>query len=365
LRGASSVGKTTALLVAASIWGNPKTVVHSWRTTDNGAEGVAALHNDRLLILDEISQVESRAAGQLAYMLANGQGKQRSSRAGNARDVKSWNLFFLSSGEQSLAAKLAEDRRRVSAGQELRLLDIPADAGAGFGLFNTLHGCLDGQTFAKVLHERTALCYGAVARTFVERLAADRAGAREWVKSSIASFHEDWTGSSDSAQVGRARSTFALLAAAGELATHYGLTGLGPDEAAAGVGACFDDWRREFAEGGKGSHESAEALREVRAFIEKHGLSRFVDLDHHAPTEDHLRDRAGFTTSSAGIRRWLFLPEVFRREVCGHLDHRLVVQALTDSGWLRRESARHAACRETLPGLGRVRVYVVQLPDEA
>ncbi|CEK09175.1 DUF927 domain-containing protein [Legionella hackeliae] len=38
-------------------------------------EGLASLHNDGLLILDELSQMDPREAGEAAYLLANGQGK--------------------------------------------------------------------------------------------------------------------------------------------------------------------------------------------------------------------------------------------------------------------------------------------------
>lgn len=69
--GGSSSGKTTALRVSASAWGIP---INTWRTTDNAAEGLARAANDGLLLLDELSQVDGRAADAMAYMLGNGQG---------------------------------------------------------------------------------------------------------------------------------------------------------------------------------------------------------------------------------------------------------------------------------------------------
>lgn len=78
LRGKSSTGKSTALKVAASVWGHPATYVRQWRATSNGLEGLAALHaDDGLLILDELEQVDPKEAGEVAYMLGNGQGKAR------------------------------------------------------------------------------------------------------------------------------------------------------------------------------------------------------------------------------------------------------------------------------------------------
>lgn len=56
LRGASSSGKSTALKLAASVWGNSSTYVRLWRGTVNGLEGLATLHNDGLLISEEIQK---------------------------------------------------------------------------------------------------------------------------------------------------------------------------------------------------------------------------------------------------------------------------------------------------------------------
>lgn len=67
LRGKSSTGKSTALCAAASVWGG-REHVQSWRGTDNGLEGLAACHNDTLLVLDELSQIDPRFAGEVAYM---------------------------------------------------------------------------------------------------------------------------------------------------------------------------------------------------------------------------------------------------------------------------------------------------------
>ena len=50
--GPSSCGKSTALRVAASVYGGPDYIT-TWRATDNGLEGTAAAHNDTLLIMDE------------------------------------------------------------------------------------------------------------------------------------------------------------------------------------------------------------------------------------------------------------------------------------------------------------------------
>jgi putative DNA primase/helicase len=127
LRHQSSTGKTTTFRIAASAFGGPPNI-RSWRATSNGLEGVAAAHCDSLLVLDELSQVSPREAGQIAYMLANGSGKTRANREGGARAVAQWRLLFLSSGEIALAEKVAEDGRgRATAGQQIRIVDVPSN----------------------------------------------------------------------------------------------------------------------------------------------------------------------------------------------------------------------------------------------
>lgn len=64
-RGDSSSGKTTALKVAASVFGGAN-YLQRWRTTDNALEAIAAQHCDGLLILDELAQVDPKTAGECA-----------------------------------------------------------------------------------------------------------------------------------------------------------------------------------------------------------------------------------------------------------------------------------------------------------
>ncbi len=57
--GDSSSGKTCLIEAACSVWGGDN-YKRSWRATANGMEGVAAMFNDTLLALDEISECDPR-----------------------------------------------------------------------------------------------------------------------------------------------------------------------------------------------------------------------------------------------------------------------------------------------------------------
>ena len=137
LRGGSSTGKTSAAVAAGSVWGGggAQGFVSSWKATGNALEWVAQAHHETLLLLDEIGLSDAQEAGATAYMLSSGSGKSRARQDGGLRQRAEWRVFFLSTGEISLADHMRNARRaeRTMAGQELRLLDIPADQRTGHG----------------------------------------------------------------------------------------------------------------------------------------------------------------------------------------------------------------------------------------
>lgn len=81
LKGESNDGKTTTMKAATSVCGGPD-YWHTWRSTGNALEGTASRRNDAAMMLDEIREVDGREAGNIAYMLANGQGKGRAGTDG-------------------------------------------------------------------------------------------------------------------------------------------------------------------------------------------------------------------------------------------------------------------------------------------
>jgi len=363
-RGPSSTGKTSALHVAGSVWGGSADggYVRTWRATSNGLEGVAAAHTDTLLCLDELSEIDAREAGAAAYMLANGRGKARAGRDGSARRSATWRVLWLSSGEIGLADKIREDgRRRSTAGQQVRLLDIPADAGAGCGL---LDSCADAAALADALRCAARTHYGTAARAYLAAVTPARDAVAAAVRESIAAWTAEHVPAGADGQVVRAAGRLALLAAAGELATALGVLPWPAGTASAGVARCWADWLRE--RGGIGSAELTSALDRVRAWIGAHGGSRFEALDgrhdaHGHPISEHVRDRAGWWRLGAdGTREYLVTPTAFRDELAAGCDVRALAAEMARRGWLAPESDRVSAQRVRIPDVGRVRVYVVR-----
>lgn len=359
-RGDSSVGKTTALRVAGSVWGGGgvRGYVGTWRATANGLEGVAAAHCDALLCLDELSEVDAREAGAVAYMLANGAGKARAGRDGGARRGAEWRLLFLSSGELGIADKVREDgRRRVTAGQAVRVVDVPADAGTGLGLFEDLHGCEDPGAFAQRLGAAARTYYGTAARAFVAALTEDREGAEASAREYREGFLEEHAPKDADGQVRRVAERFALVGAAGEMATSLGVVPWKEGKATKGAAACLAAWLAE--RGGTGPAELTAALDRVRSFFVTHGASRFDPAADGVAAGLPVRDRAGWWRLAEDSRReWLVPPNVFRDELAQGSDPRALARACIERGWLRPACDGRSSRPERVPGHGKPRVYV-------
>lgn len=381
-RGDSSSGKTTVLRVAASVWGAPN-YMQRWRATDNALEAIASLHCDGLLILDELAQVDPKVAGDTAYLLANESGKARATRTGGSRARKTWRLLFLSAGEVGLADHMSEGGKRVRAGQEARMADVPADAGAGNGAFENLHGFDGGSELSRALTQESAKYYGTVGRAWLVWLTERAATLKKLTRDRAEAIARLIVPAQSGGQVQRVGARFALIAAAGELATEAGLTGWDKGEATRAASVCFNSWLS--ARGGMGNSEVGSMLRQVSRFLELHAEGRFTWW-HRASN-----DRAAKTLNRAGVRRmvddqgepiksdsahlasfgenmhpvtgegvsmeFFILPETFKNEVCQGFDHVSVCKVLAAHGCLVFSEAGRYSVKKRLPGIGLARCY--------
>lgn len=375
LWGDSSSGKTTALRVAVSVWGGPR-YLQRWRGTDNGIEGLCTQHNHCLLILDELAQLDPRAAGEAAYMIANGGEKARGRQTGSGtRPIKTWLLIFLSSGEIGLAEHMSEGGRRTRAGQELRMVDLPADAGAGLGIFQTLHEHSSGDALAKHLTRAAETTYGTAGRAWLEHLTANTGDLARTLRDRMERAEGVIVPELASGQVKRVGRRFALVAAAGEMATDAGLTGWPRGTATAAAHRCFNDWI-ESRPGGIGLSEDAQMLRQLRQWFGLHGDSRFkpwhrTDTDNKPNTPfmagwrkeimGDVRNEAGDLVNVPIAREWFTLTDVFRTEAAKGFNERAALRLLRERGHLHTEGKRPGfGCTASPPGAEKCMVYRVR-----
>lgn len=354
-RGGSSSGKTTCLRAAASVWGGVD-YVQQWRATANGLEGTAAAHNDCLLCLDEMGQMDPTEIGKVAYMLANGTGKTRADKLGDSRKRKQWRLLFLSSGEIALADHMTEAKQRARAGQEVRVLDIPAD-GQKYGCFQELHGFEKGKEFAERLSELCKSYHGVAGPEFVRYLMLMQKDVVLKAQTLMAELFRKYVPPTASGQVQRAFNRFALIGVAGELVTSFGVTSWGEGAAIEASLNCFNEWLR--ARGDMGPQEEHAVLAQVRHFFEQDGDSRF------APWFEDDREKEGKTIMRVGFRKhcddgeeFFVFRESFKQDIAFGFDSEYVAQVCLKHGLLIPDSKGGSTRSERLPGAKRSsRVY--------
>ena len=387
LTGPTSIGKTTSFLIAASVWGkgtenDPESYIQKWRGTANGFEYLGEQHNDATLILDEMGQIDAVEAGQVAYMLADGAGKSRAKAGGGLRQKPTWRTLFLSSGEVSLEQHMRTAGKVMKGGQEVRLIPIPAEVLPGSAA-ETFHEFEGGHELSGWVKQHAARCYGTAGRAWLEYLVSHTEGLAATLRERMNAVEAAIVPESAAGQVQRGGRRFALVAAAGELATEAGLTGWPAGEATRAARACFESWIQ--SRGGSGSSEVTAILRGVRRFLETHGEGRFSmwhrNADDHAPK----------TLNRAGVRRMLnadgkpiktnsqhgaefgdrmpaalgedvsyeyfITAEVFTAEVCGGADRDTVCRILLEHGCLIVKEPGRYSIKTKLPGIGPARCY--------
>ena len=352
LVGDSSTGKTTALRLAASVFGG-EDYVRTWRATANGLEGVAAALNDGLLVLDEISECEPRDVGAIIYSIGNGTGKSRATRHGTARRIQRWRCVLLSSGERTLEATLAEINRKPKSGQQVRLLNIPVQG--KHGCFDELHGAADGRAFSDALRSAALQHCGHAGREFIQCLA-------DMQQATISDCFSEYLKmdyfSADDALAGRAASVFAMLAMAGELAIAHGVVPWEPQAAEQAAAECYRRWQQQR---GDSRNETDEILDLVRSFVQRHGDSRFSSSTDEAVM---IRDRAGFFeyTANGDERIYLFTADGLREATKGY-DLSRVGAALRDAGWIYASDAGRIAKQRRIHNLHKAWYYHIQVRD--
>ena len=105
LWGGSEVGKTVALMLAASVWANPAMgkYIHTFNSTTVGKEMAAAFLNSLPLILDELQIEKTKGShDEDIYRLAEGVGRMRSNKCLGLNRTPTWANCIITSGEMPI-----------------------------------------------------------------------------------------------------------------------------------------------------------------------------------------------------------------------------------------------------------------------
>jgi len=201
--GRTSLGKTTALTVAASCWGYPilngqngDAAIFGWDATRVFVERAAAILTGLPLILDDTKVARDRRdITTTVYQFANGAGRGRGSQRGLAA-TRSWRSVLLSSGEEPLTSFTPDGGSRARV---LGLWGSPFPESQDAGRITVL------------LREGLEENYGFAGPALVQHLANNRhlwSSWREWYRESRQQFQQT---AGNNAVAGRMAAGFAVL----------------------------------------------------------------------------------------------------------------------------------------------------------
>ena len=260
---------------------------------------------------------------------------------------------------------MAEDfhKKRVTAGQQVRLVEIPADTGV-HGLFEDIHGAESSREFADQIMDATRRYYGTAAPAFIQKvIEAGFASVALTVDRVEKEFIAEFCPAKADFQRQRVASHLGFVAGAGELAIAFGIFPWPRGTAIAAAATCFKAWLKEH---GAGSFEDAEMIQAVRDFVNQYGSSRFLnawDVDDCANVR--ISNQAGFRKAiyveracgGSELVGWeYYFSGTGWREALRGLDWRRAGQLFVKLGYLTGDE-RHPAKDERIPGAKHARYY--------
>lgn len=156
----SGTGKTVALMLAASVWGNPDIgqYIQTFNATQVGHEKTAAFLNNVPMCIDEL-QLSKDSHGHSkfdVYQLSQGTGRTRGNRSGGIDKTPTWALCVLTTGESPLTSDSS------GAGAVNRVIDIECKA--------TDSVVKDGFATSSCIKQN----YGFAGRKFIEQMTPEQ-----------------------------------------------------------------------------------------------------------------------------------------------------------------------------------------------
>lgn len=379
--GTSSIGKSSILEVAMSVWGN--TEMGTFRATDNNLEGICKEANDGTIFLDEMSECEADALSRIVYMVANGVTKGRADKSGNARAITHFKVLALSSGEKGIEEKLAEKKIQTKAGQLIRMAELDADRGKGLATFDVLNTnpdteekFKDGAEQAEYLKHHARENCGVVIDAFLTHLVKD---LNTYIRG-IKKLKEDWikqlNRTTIQPEIDRMIKRFSTVYATGITAAVMGVLTYNKDEVTECVNSMFDNWLNR--RGGNTPHEFNVIIKDLYKLCIENQHARFQDADNKNKYSTFIKDKVGFfkedeessvinkfsdKESTYILKEFWIRPRAFNEYVLKGRDRKVFLPLLVKGGYLKQSNGGENTRLETPKNENRQRFYVV--PVEA
>ncbi|MBP2292237.1 DUF927 domain-containing protein [Azospirillum rugosum] len=366
LTGPSSIGKTMALTVWGSVWGGggKDGFISSWHTTINAVDTEAALHRHVPVFKDEAKLADNPGgpkAGEIVakavFQYTGGQAKRKQP---DREKPVTWDALFFSSSEVTFPELAKDANIELTVGQMARMIDIPADAGKGHGIFETLHDETDAASAANALKEAAKTHFGTASDKFLQRLAEDLAKRPKWLKSWVGRrmslYRKTMPHNNAQGPYQRIGDRFALVYTAGALAVFYDVLPFTRKEILSAVRYCHE--RAMLDELNAGINRARSGVDVVRAYL-TNSIANFGDADGRDALMDY-DSVPGFVNRRCRTPEILILKDVFDTIVCAGRDPDKVFYDLLTAGYATRHTTGPKHIHRKLPKpFGRQRVICI------
>lgn len=343
LVGASSIGKSITLILGGSVYGcrtgssSQHGFTEKFTTTLDGVERFGRIHNDSLLPLDDTRLAgNDHEIGKLLstfiMRLAEGVEKNRLVSMG----FGDWQVVCLGSSNSFQPELFAAGGLPYDDAYRGRFPDLWADAGCGYGIFETIHGFNAAKEFAIELSTRARTYFGTAGEVYLERLATNRhyhlGGLVAGLQRAIARYRTLVPPGSE--VDGRITDLFAVVYAAAVLARSYGILNWTPEQIEWAVRTCHEAHHHASAQ----FVNIADPVAAVRGYISTN-LPQFRQVPDPAITEQDFAASPGFIYRHGDVTEYL-IPKLQFERAFAVLKPGRVLQALQDAGFLIHSGSR-------------------------
>lgn len=365
LYGPAETGKTTAAMVAGSIWGchvdsmrKDKGFAETWNTTINELENTAQVHSDTIFIPDETNlagddeKTRAYAVVNGVFRLSENVQKGRMNQSGSA----AWRFYFLCTSNLSFDQLAERGGIPIDDQHRGRMVDIPLPLSSGaHGIYEDLHSYAGGADLTDALKNRCRTVFGTPGLTLVQQLYSSRA-SRSAAHAFIAACRKHYIArlNKKAAAAGirplkRATARFATVYAAGCLAIDYGIFKWARTDVLSAVLSCQLDGLRA---GPSSKIEGIDLKGRLVSYLTKN-RPQMIDLNKKLLREGHqLGSAPGYVQTHKGAD-WLYLTTSQLKAIIGN-GHavKILKKLLTREGFMAATKNRDVVQRPIFKGVG-------------
>lgn len=319
--GPSSVGKSLLELAALSVHERAcREDLPHWDVTSTALDELAAEHCDRLLVLDDTGglatnlQKASALARRAAFKIAGGVGRIRSASFGRYGNQCRWRVYVISSGEQGISELAAAAGRKRLKGDEVRMIDIPAQGDPRYGIFDTVPSGSSSANLVAMIEEGCRMHYGHAADKFLKKLQADQPGAVRLSRKYVDGFMEE-AGVAATGWERRFARRFGIAYAAGRLGISWRILPWDRDELRSAITevyrsarAAVPDLEQQVDEALakiKRCLRSRKRLRDLRKGADREGQPKAAKASGFIRTDPKRSGQALYIVKPPALLRWI------------------------------------------------------------